>query len=142
LDKLGVYETSGDTVMELQIEFASRKPGSFGTSAIGRIMEWITKTWLRFTCTFFSAVITIGVLFSNMTLFRQAAAHNFHSARGNLLLVHILIFAAHLPLSGALRPYLSTCSGDILLPLFALDHPTAAEGVVTFDIARKITVSW
>jgi hypothetical protein len=52
--------------MELQIEFASRKPGSFGGSRIGLAMEWVTRTWLRFTCLLFSAIIIIAVLPSNI----------------------------------------------------------------------------
>lgn len=51
--------------MELQIEFTSRKPGSFGGSPIGLAMEWITKTWLRFTSLLLSAIIIIIVLHSN-----------------------------------------------------------------------------
>lgn len=52
--------------MELEIEFASRKLGSFGSSPIGLAMEWITKTWLRFTCLLFCAIIIIAVPPSNM----------------------------------------------------------------------------
>ena len=47
--------------MEIQIEFTSRKPGSFGGSPIGLTMEWITKTWLRFTCLLFCAIIIVLV---------------------------------------------------------------------------------
>jgi hypothetical protein len=52
--------------MELQIEFSSRRAGSFGGSPIGLAMEWITKTWLRFTCLLFSGVIIVAVLASSM----------------------------------------------------------------------------
>lgn len=52
--------------MELQIEFASRKPGSFGSSPLGLALEWITKTWLRFTCLLISAIVIIAVLSSNI----------------------------------------------------------------------------
>jgi len=50
--------------MELQIKFATRTAGSFGTSPAGLVMEWITKTWLRFTCCLLSAVIVLIALSS------------------------------------------------------------------------------
>lgn len=52
--------------MELQIEFTSRKPGSFGHSPVGRTFEWITTTWLRFTCFLFCMIITLMALASPM----------------------------------------------------------------------------
>src|SRR6266705_3023301 len=33
------------------------RDGTFGGSPIGLAIEWITKTWLRFTCLLFSAII-------------------------------------------------------------------------------------
>jgi hypothetical protein len=48
----------------LQISFQSRKQGSFGGSPSGQIVEWITTTWLRFTCSLFSIII-IGVVASS-----------------------------------------------------------------------------
>src|SRR5262245_12108229 len=50
-------------VIGLQIKFRSRTSGSFGRSPVGRTMEWITQTWLRFTCALISA-ITIVIVFS------------------------------------------------------------------------------
>jgi hypothetical protein len=52
--------------VELQIEFTSRKPGSFGLSPFGRTLEWVTRTWLRFTCFLFSAGIALIALSSPM----------------------------------------------------------------------------
>lgn len=52
--------------MELQIEFRSRKPGSFGGSPIGKALEWLTKTWLRFTSLLFSMIVIVAVMPSNV----------------------------------------------------------------------------
>ena len=52
----------GGDMVELQITFSSRTPGSFGNTAAGRIAEWLTKTWLRFTCALISSMIIIVVL--------------------------------------------------------------------------------
>lgn len=47
--------------MDLQIKFSSRRAGSFGNSPVGRVAEWMTATWLRFTCLLMTAVIvTVG----------------------------------------------------------------------------------
>jgi hypothetical protein len=56
----------GLVAVELQIEFTSRRPGTFGGSPIGLAMEWMTKTWLRFTCLLFSAIIIITVIGSDV----------------------------------------------------------------------------
>jgi hypothetical protein len=55
-------------MVELQITFSSRTPGSFGNTAAGRIAEWLTKTWLRFTCALISSMIIIVVLVSQLPL--------------------------------------------------------------------------
>jgi hypothetical protein len=53
-------------MVKLSIKFSSRRPGSFGNSSVGRVMEWLTTTWLRFTCSLFSGLIIVLVLFSNI----------------------------------------------------------------------------
>lgn len=52
--------------IELHITFRSRQPGSFGGSPPGRLVEWVTQTWLRFTCFLFSSIIVIVALSANM----------------------------------------------------------------------------
>jgi hypothetical protein len=52
--------------VELQIEFTSRRPGSFGLGIAGRTMEWLTTTWFRFTCLAISAIIIMAALSANM----------------------------------------------------------------------------
>jgi hypothetical protein len=44
-------------MIQLYLKFESRKSGSFGRSGMGRIAEWITTTWFRFTC-----VLLVGVV--------------------------------------------------------------------------------
>jgi hypothetical protein len=51
-------------MVQLYLKFQSRRPGSFGTSSAGRFAEWITTTWLRFTCLLFVIALcsTISIL--------------------------------------------------------------------------------
>jgi hypothetical protein len=51
--------------MQIFLKFRSRRPGSFGTSGVGRVAEWITATWLRFTCALFTVAIVVTVGVSN-----------------------------------------------------------------------------
>ena len=50
--------------MHIHVKFSCRRAGSFGTSPFGRVAEWITATWLRFTCTLFTLVIEAIVVLS------------------------------------------------------------------------------
>ena len=47
-------------MVDLYLQFRSRRAGSFGSSQIGQMMEWITTTWLRFTC-FLSTILMISI---------------------------------------------------------------------------------
>lgn len=59
--------------MDLQIKFASRKAGSFGTSPVGKVAEWATTTWLRFTCLLFTIPIIVFAVPSNLPIAEKAA---------------------------------------------------------------------
>jgi hypothetical protein len=50
----------------LHIRFRSRQAGSFGMSPIGRMLEWLTQTWLRFTCLLISGLVAGIILFAEM----------------------------------------------------------------------------
>jgi hypothetical protein len=50
--------------VQLYISFRSRRAGSFGVSSAGRVAEWITTTWLRFTCALFVLLLAVFVGFS------------------------------------------------------------------------------
>jgi hypothetical protein len=60
-------------MVQLYIQFRSRRPGSFGTSALGQAMEWCTRTWLRFTCLLGSILFGLLALFSSMPLEHRVA---------------------------------------------------------------------
>lgn len=53
-------------MVQLYFKFRSRRRGSFGTSTVGRIAEWITTTWLRFTCLLFVVLIVMVVAPSDL----------------------------------------------------------------------------
>jgi hypothetical protein len=53
-------------MIDLQITFSSRRPGSFGSGPFGNVLEWWTTNWFRFTCLLVSAFITIGGLSSKL----------------------------------------------------------------------------
>jgi sterol desaturase/sphingolipid hydroxylase (fatty acid hydroxylase superfamily) len=52
--------------VRVHLSFRSRRAGSFGTSSIGRVAEWVTTTWLRFTCALFVVVIVLVAILSPM----------------------------------------------------------------------------
>lgn len=53
-------------MVQLYFKFRSRPSGSFGTSPVGQIAEWITTTWLRFTCFLIVLVIVFIVAPSSL----------------------------------------------------------------------------
>jgi hypothetical protein len=62
---LAVHSARVRASVQIFLKFPSRRPGSLGTSQVGRVAEWITATWLRFTCTLFVLAIVLVVVFSN-----------------------------------------------------------------------------
>lgn len=50
----------------LHIRFKNRHRGSFAGSKLGNFFEWVTATWLRFTCMWLSSFIVIMVLISTL----------------------------------------------------------------------------
>lgn len=59
-------------MVQLYFKFRSRPRGSFGTSPVGRVAEWITTTWLRFTCFLIVSIIVILVSPSNLATDQKA----------------------------------------------------------------------
>ena len=55
-------------MLGLQIKFSSRTAGSFGNSRSGKLFEWLTRTWLKFTCVLFSAAIMTIVAVSQLRM--------------------------------------------------------------------------
>ena len=55
-------------MVQLYIKFRNRRRGSFGTSGFGRLAEWLTTTWLRFTCCIFSFLIIAIAPAANLPL--------------------------------------------------------------------------
>jgi hypothetical protein len=53
-------------MVQLYFRFQCRRRGSFGPSTVGRIAEWITTTWLRFTCVVFSILIIAVAPLANL----------------------------------------------------------------------------
>lgn len=53
-------------MVELYLQFRSRKPGTFGNSLVGQALEIVTATWLRFTCLLMSIGIIAIALSSNL----------------------------------------------------------------------------
>lgn len=53
-------------MVDLHIKFKSRRPGTFGSSPVGKFAEWVTTTWLRFTCTLFTALFVTLALASSI----------------------------------------------------------------------------
>jgi hypothetical protein len=60
-------------MIQLYLKFESRRAGSFGRSQTGRFAEWITATWFRFTCTFFTAILSVVVSLIPSIPFSQKA---------------------------------------------------------------------
>jgi hypothetical protein len=54
-------------MIDLHIKFRSRTAGSFGRTPVGRLGEWVTATWFRFTCLLFTGIFVLVVLASSMT---------------------------------------------------------------------------
>jgi hypothetical protein len=54
-------------MIELHIKFANRQQGAYGKSLLGRTAEWITTTWLRFSCTLFTVIAWAIILSSNLS---------------------------------------------------------------------------
>jgi hypothetical protein len=53
-------------MVQLFIKFRSRRSGSLGLSPLGRLLEWLTTTWLRFTCLVFVLLIIAIAPFANI----------------------------------------------------------------------------
>jgi hypothetical protein len=49
------------TKVDLSLTLKSRRVGSFGTSPLGRLLEWLTLIWWRFTCALIAVPIAIGL---------------------------------------------------------------------------------
>ena len=53
-------------MVELHIKFKSRQQGTFGNSPVGRTAEWLTTTWVRFTCSLIVILVVAVTLASNL----------------------------------------------------------------------------
>ena len=69
---------------------------------------------------------------------RKISANHLGSAIRCHLLVHILVFASHMPIFGTVWSCARTCSGHLFFSIFTADNSTSTEGVATADIGRKI----
>ncbi len=53
-------------MVHLFLKFKSRRLGRFGNSPLGRVLEWLTITWLRFTCSLVSVSFLVFIPFVNL----------------------------------------------------------------------------
>ncbi len=84
-------------MIELQITFRSRRPGSFGASALGRALELVTATWLRFTCLLVSTLIVTLALTCNIPQLILLLLCRFLGVSGqifaNILIIYFFVFS-------------------------------------------------
>jgi hypothetical protein len=60
-------------MVQLHLRFRSRRAGSFGSSPVGKVFEWLTATWLRFSCLMLCIIISLIAVFSDLPAGQQLA---------------------------------------------------------------------